>query len=317
MKKTILILLCVSMLCLCSCQKEEVKEDKPIIVCSIFPQYDFVKNIVGDRCEVILLQKNGNDMHSFEPTPKDIVNISRADMFIIVDDTAEGWVKNVLEAVDNDNLNVVQIKDFCHLLENETPDSIRDDHSHGHSHSHGDGEECTHGYDEHMWTSLENAIHIVEGLTDILCHTYPENADCFKNNAGEYANSLSSLRSEYEALDIDGKRFIVADRFPFLYLANELQLDYVAAFPGCSDQTHSSFETLTYIIGEVKNSGVDCIFTTEDENTHIAEQVALSTGAEIYKLYSCQSIKKEQLEQGESYLSLMRKNLEILKEAYT
>lgn len=316
MKKIILILLCASLLCLCSCNTEVPKTDKPVIVCSIFPQYDFVRNIVGDRCEVILLQKNGNDMHSFEPTPRDIVDISRADMFIIVDDMAQGWVNNVLSAVDNENLSVVQMKDFCHLLQNETPESIRDDHSHGHSHSHEEGEECSHGYDEHMWMSVENAIHTVDGLKNLLCERYPENSEYFENNSEKYTESLSKLFSEYQKLSLDGKRFIVADRFPFLYLANELHLDYVAAFPGCSDQTHSSFETLTYIMGEVENSEDNCIFTTEDENNHIAEQVALSTGAKIYKLYSCQSITKDQLESGESYLSLMTKNLEILKEAY-
>lgn len=304
------------MLFLCSCNTKAPNEDKSVIVCSIFPQYDFVKNIVGDACEVILLQKNGNDMHSFEPTPRDIVNISKADMFIIVDDVAEGWVENVLGAVDNDDLKVVQLKEFCHLLENETPDSIRDDHSHGHSHSHNEGEVCNHGYDEHMWMSIENAIHTVEGLTELLCERYPDNSECFENNATRYIESLLALKGEYEKSDLEGKRFIVADRFPFLYLANELHLDYVAAFPGCSDQTHSSFETLTYIIGEVKENKVGCIFTTEDENNHIAEQVATSTGAEIYKLYSCQSITKEQLDAGESYLSFMTKNLEILKEAY-
>ena len=316
MKRIILILLCMSMLCLCSCNTEAPKADKPVIVCSIFPQYDFVKNIVGDRCEVILLQKNGNDMHSFEPTPKDVADIARADMFIIVDDVAEGWVNNVLSAVDNEKLSVVQIKDFCHLLENETPDSIRNDHSHGHSHSHNDGEVCDHGYDEHMWMSIENAIHTTDGLKNLLCEKYPEHSEYFEGNSEKYTESLSKLFLEYQKLDLEGKRFVVADRFPFLYLASELHLDYVAAFPGCSDQTHSSFETLTYIIGEVKESEVGCIFTTEDENNHIAEQVHLSTGAQIYKLYSCQSITKEQLDAGESYLSLMTKNLEILKEAY-
>ena len=317
MKKIIIVLICLSMLCLCSCNKESSKSDKPVIVCSIFPQYDFVRNIVGDRCEVILLQKNGNDMHSFEPTPKDILDISRAYMLIVADSQAESWVENLLEAVDNQKLELVQMKDFCHLLENETPESIRDDHSHGHSHSHEDGESCNHGYDEHMWTSIENAIHTVEGIGGMLCEKYPESSEYFEKNISEYISSLSALGDEYEKLDVEGKRFIVADRFPFLYLANELGLDYVAAFPGCSDQTHSSFETLTYIIGEVNESGVDCIFTTEDENTHIAGQVADSTGAKIYKLYSCQSITKEQLESGESYISLMRKNLETLKEAYS
>ena len=140
--------------------------------------------------------------------------------------------------------------------------------------------------------------------------------DEFIKNANEYIEELEALDSEFAALNLEGKKFIVADRFPFLYLAKEYGLDYLAAFPGCSDQTHSSFEVMTYLIGEVKEHNVRAIFKTEDENVHIAEQLSDSTGAEIYTLYSCQSITKAQLDAGESYISLMRKNLETMKEAY-
>ena len=313
-------LLLFSVFALASCGTGNPKKDneKPVIVCSIFPQYDFVRQIVGDKAEVILLQKNGTDMHSFEPTPGNILDICRADIFVIVDRGAEGWVDGVLEAAGNDSLTLIEMSSFCHLLEEETPESIRGDHDHSHSHDHdhGDGESCAISFDEHMWMSIENVIHTVEGICDTLSANFSENADEFTKNTERYIEELEALDSEFAALNLEGKKFIVADRFPFLYLAREYGLDYLAAFPGCSDQTHSSFEVMTYLIGEVKEHNVGVIFKTEDENAHIATQLSDSTGAKIYTLYSCQSITKAELDRGESYISLMRKNLETMKEAY-
>ena len=302
----------------CSSENSKKDNEKPVIVCSIFPQYDLVRQIVGDKAEVILLQKNGTDMHSFEPTPGNIVDICRADIFVIVDRGAEGWVDGVLDAANNDDLELIEMSSFCHLLEEETPESIRGDHDHAHSHdhNHGDGDSCAVSFDEHMWMSIENAIHTVKGISNILCEKYPLYANDFCANATEYKEKLEELDGEFAALNLEGKKFIVADRFPFLYLAQEYELDYLAAFPGCSDQTHSSFEVMTYLIGEVKEHGVNVIFKTEDENAHIATQLSDSTGAKIYTLYSCQSITRAQLDAGESYYSLMRKNLETMKEAY-
>ena len=321
MRKLALLVALIIVICaLSGCNTESIKNDndKPVIVCSIFPQYDFVRQIVGDKAEVILLQKNGTDMHSFEPTPQNILDVCRADIFVIVDKGAESWVDNVLEAAGNDDLTLIEMSSFCHLLEEETPESIRGDHDHSHSHDHdhGDGDSCTISFDEHMWMSIENAIHTIEGINDILCEKYPQLQDSFLANADAYIEKLEDLDGEFSALNLEGKRFIVADRFPFLYLAQEYELDYLAAFPGCSDQTHSSFEVMTYLIGEVKEHNVSVIFKTEDENAHIAEQLSDSTGAKIYTLYSCQSITRAQLDAGESYLSLMRKNLETMKEAY-
>ena len=190
MKRVISLLIAAILLlgvfALVGCSTENPKKDneKPVIVCSIFPQYDFVRQIVGDMAEVILLQKNGTDMHSFEPTPGNIIDICRADVFVIVDRGAEGWVDGVLEAANNDSLTLIEMSSFCHLLEEETPESIRGDHNHSHSHDHDhkDGESCAIDFDEHMWMSVENAIHTVEGICDMLCRKFPENADGFLEN---------------------------------------------------------------------------------------------------------------------------------------
>lgn len=295
------------------CTRQERKDERPLIVCSVFAQYDLLGHIVGDRCDVILLQKNGNDMHSFDPTPADILNVAYADMLVVVDRDAESWVDDVIEAADNSALELIEIKNYCLLLHEESQNTIRDEHSHGHNHEHDD-HECE--YDEHVWMSLENAIDILSSLCDLVCERYPENAEYFRENMKEYSDNLSELRERYIALELSGERFIVADRFPFLYLAHELELDYTAAFPGCSDSTHASFEVITYLIEEVEHSRTKCIFKTEDSNINIADQVSYATGAKVYSLQSCQSITQKMLDEGVSYYSIMEKNLEILQEAY-
>ncbi len=306
------LLLCSS-LALSSCTERAEESDKPIIVCSIFPQYDFVRQIVGERAKVILLQKNGADMHSFEPTAKNILDVAMADMLITVGGESDGWVEGVLRSADNENLKHVEIFSFAELLYEETPESMREhDHSHGHEHEHGEGEL----YDEHVWTSLCNAISIVRGLCDEISATFPEYKEEFFDNAEEYIEKLEALDSDFEELGLEGKPFIVADRFPFLYFAEQYSLDFLGAFPGCSSETHASFEIMTYLIHEVEHLGADCIFVTEGSSLGIAERISEQTGAKIYVINSLQSITDEQLRAGEGYLELMRKNYEILAEAY-
>lgn len=298
-----------------SCTQKEVENDKFTIVCSVFAQYDFCKQIVGDKADVILLQKNGNDMHSFDPTAKNIIDVHSADMLVLVSFDVEAWAEGVIESADNSELCVVEIMDFADtLLDEEDIVSIRNDHTHDHDHDHDHDHECN--YDEHVWMSIDNSLSIINKLCERIVSLCPEYKDEFYKNASEYVNKLSLLADEYESLNLKGKRFIVADRFPFLYFANEWELNYIAAFPGCSNETNSSFEVIVNLIEEVNKSGAYCIFTTEDENLNIAEQISNSTGAKIYKLSSCQSITKEELYNNESYYSIMKRNLEVLKEAY-
>ncbi len=300
---------------LASCDGTEAVSDKPVIVCSIFPQYDFVNKIVGERAEVILLSANGADMHSFEPTAKNILDIARADVLVTVGGESDGWVEGVLKSADNEGLKHIEIFSYAELLHEETPESMREhDHSHGHDHGHDHGEEGL--FDEHVWTSLSNAIKIVRGLRLELCASFPEYSDEFSANAEKYIEELVALDSDFRALELEGKPFIVADRFPFLYFAEEYSLDFLGAFPGCSSETHASFEVMTYLIGEVDHRGADCIFVTEGGGLGIAERISEETGAKIYVLNSVQSIAREQLDAGVGYLEIMRENYKILAEAY-
>ena len=321
MKRIVSIIILAALLCsaalFTSCDGRVEGSDKPTVVCSIFPQYDFVKNIVGDRAEVILLQANGADMHSFEPTAKNILDIARADVLVTVGGESDGWVEGVLRSADNQEIVHIEMFSFAELLYEETPESMREhDHAHGHDHGH----DHDHGegglYDEHIWTSIKNAIKIVRGLGAELGAAIPEYSHEFSQNAEKYIEKLEALDSDIEALGLEGKPFIVADRFPFLYFSEEYGLDFLGAFPGCSSETHASFEIMTYLIDEVERRGADCIFVTEGSSLGIAERIGEETGAKIYVLNSLQSITDNELKQGVGYLELMRKNYEILAEAY-
>lgn len=309
----ILIAIMLSMFSLSSCVSIKEESDKPIIVCSIFPQYDFVRHIVGERAEVILLSANGADMHSFEPTAKNILDIARADVLVTVGGESDTWVEGVLKSAENQDILHIELFSFADLLHEETPESMREhDHAHGHDHDHEEGEL----FDEHVWTSPSNAIKIVKGLVDELSCRFPEYIEEFSLNATGYISELESLCADFSALELEGKPFIVADRFPLLYFAEEYELDFLGAFPGCSSETHASFEIMTFLLGEVERRGADCIFVTEGSSLGIAERIGEETGAKIYVFNSLQSVTSEQLQSGEGYIELMRKNYETLAEAY-
>ena len=319
MKRSVLLILTVCLLAsvfmFTSCDAADTDSDAPTVVCSVFVEYDFVKNIVGDSVEVILLQKNGVDMHSFEPTARNILDIARADALITIGGESDTWVEGVLASAENEDIRHIEIFPFCELLHEETPDSMRDhdhDHDHDHGHDHGEGE----AFDEHVWMSLGNAKAIVSGLCGELSDIFPQYKAQFEENADKYIEKLDGLDADFRALGLEDKPFIVADRFPFLYFADEYGLDFLGAFPGCSSETHASFDTLVYMIDEVKEREADCIFITEGSTLGIAERISEETGAKIYVFNSIQSITDAQLREGVGYLELMRENFEILAEAY-
>lgn len=322
MKRIFLVIVVFALLCsalvISSCDSVNKETDKPLIVCSIFPQYDFVSQIVSDRADVILLSANGADMHSFEPTAKNILDIAGADVLVTVGGESDSWVSGVLKSADNEDLKHIEIFSYAELLCEETPESMREhDHSHGHDHGHDHDHGESEIYDEHVWTSVSNAIKIVDGLCLELCETFPEYSGEFRANADKYIGELHKLKADFECLELDGKPFIVADRFPFLYFAEEQSLDFLGAFPGCSSETHASFEVVTYLIGEVERRGAECIFITEGSSLGIADRISEETGAKIYTLNSIQSVTNEQLKSHQGYLELMRQNYEILAEAYS
>lgn len=318
MKKILFILvfaLLLSCVLLPSCaQKPSSDDGKFTVVCSIFPQYDFCRIITGGEDEVILLQENGVDMHSYEPTSSDILTVAKADMLVYTGGASDAWVEGVLRSADNESITTVSLFDFANLLSADELEAEHG-HDHDHNHAHGDGEVCGE-YDEHVWTSPKNAVRIVEGLCDELCRANPAGSDRYRKNAAEYIEKLQALDKAYEEFFGADITLIVADRFPFLYLAHDYGIDYHAAFSGCSSETGASFEVVISLIEEVKESGTRVVFDTDNSGSDVAKRVAQECGAELMTLYSCQSVTRAQIGDGASYIYLMEKNLETLREAY-
>lgn len=286
-----------------------------MVVCSIFPQYDFCRIITGGEDEVILLQENGVDMHSYEPTSRDILTISKADMLIYTGGASDSWVQGVIRSADNKKIITASLFDYATLLDSKELE-VEHGHTHHHEHDHADGEVCGE-YDEHVWTSPKNAINIVNGLCEELCKANPEGSERYRKNTEEYIKKLEALDASYnEFFSSVEPTLIVADRFPFLYLANDYDVNYHAAFSGCSSETGASFEVVLSLIDEVRESKSTVIFDTDNSGSDVAKRVAAECGVEIKTLYSCQSVTSEQLDSGETYISFMEKNLETLKEAY-
>lgn len=306
MKKTALILLTILLLlpALHGCRNPE-NGDGFSIVTTIFPVYDFTRAIVGDRGSVTNLLRPGEETHSYEPTPADIIKIKNADVFIYIGGESDTWADTVLASLDTSKLKIVTLIDSVNVLEEE------EDHEHEHGHDHD------HGYDEHIWTSPVNAIKMTEKIAEAVIAADPDGADIYRGNLDTYRGELESLDSMFRKTVSDAKRktVVLADRFPFLYFEHEYGLEFHAAYSGCSDESDVSAGVIAGLIKTVKDENIPVVFMTELSSGRIAETVSSATGAGILTLHSCSNVSKAEAEAGETYISLMKKNNENLKAA--
>lgn len=306
-----------------ACSKSETPESgesvrpeskKLSIVCSIFPQYDFCKEIVGENAELTLLLKSKVDMHNYKPSAEDILKIRNSDIFIDIGGESDEWANEVFETVKSETplilslINVVDAKDEKALEGMETEEHDHDDESH-------EGEEHAEK-DEHVWTSLKNAELIVKAITEKVCALDPENADEYEKNSKTYLSKLSSLEKEYAETVKTAKRKVLlfGDRFPFGYLADDYSLECYAAFSGCSAETRASFETIAFLAGKVKEKELPFVLKIDGSDGSVAKTVASQSNAEVRTLNSCQSVSEDDIKNGVSYLSIMKDNLSVLKE---
>lgn len=302
MKRLIAALLCLClMLCGCTAQPEKPhNETKLQIVCTSFPAYDFAREIAGDRAELTLLIKPGSEVHSYEPTPKDMIRIQESDLFICNGGESEQWAKTLITP----ELNTIHMMDCVDTVE-ESADGI---------YNAEDGEP---ELDEHVWTSPLNAIKISEEICNALCKLDTDNAEAYKTNFTAYKAQLMALDREFrQVIKNSGKHTLVfADRFPMRYFALEYGLDCYAAFPGCSSETEPSAKTVAYLIDRVREDKIPAVLYMEFSNQKMADVICEDTGCKKLPFYSAHSVSAEQFEQGVSYLDLMRINLNSLKEA--
>ena len=283
------------------------------VVTTIFPTYDFVRQIGGENVNVTMLLKPGQEAHSYEPTPKDILNIQNSDLFIYVGGENDVWVDEILDSMENNRPQTLKLLDITNTLEEEIVEGMEDEHNHHHDHSHEDEASI----DEHVWTSPKNSILIVKEINNILSEKDEKNSNIYNTNAENYIKSLENLDEKFRQVVDSSKRKTVlfGDRFPFIYFAKEYGINYYAAFSGCSTETEASPKTITFLINKVKEEQIPVVFTIEFSNGKIADTIVEATDTKKLMLNSGHNLTKEQLESGVTYLSLMEENVEILREA--
>lgn len=314
MKKFFAILIALSLaLSLAACGEAPEADNGGIsVVATTFAPYDFARQLVGDMGTVSMLLPPGSESHSYEPTPKDILEIQNADVFIYVGGESDAWVTDVLESV-GEGVRAVTLMDCVELLEEETVEGMEAEE---HDHEHGEeGHEAE--YDEHVWTSPRNAALICEKIAAALCEADPANASVYNANLAVYSAELAKLDAAFTGIVADGARktIIFADRFPLLYFARAYGLTYYAAFPGCSEDAEPSAATVAFIIDKVKEEDIPVVFHVELANEDMADIVCDETGAVKRQFNACHNVTRAQFNAGVTYLDLMWENTEVLKEA--
>ena len=326
---------------------------KPSIVCTAFPQYDWTLQILGDRAdqfEVTLLNHQGTDMHSFQPTAANMMSMANCDLFIHIGGFSEGWVPAALESADNHDAEVLTLLDHVDAKAEEFTEGMEHNHDHDHSHAvtgepadesvshtadtddvgtHDDyeAEADTHDghahaeeLDEHLWLSLRCAQDACDAITEAISQLDPAGAATYEANAASYKEQLHALDHQYEETvhEADTNVLLFADRFPFRYLTDDYGIEYLAAFPGCSAETEASFETILYLSEEMEAHQLTCAVVLEGSKEDFAKTVIRNTSVEnprILTLNSMQSVNQRDIDAGVTYLGIMEENLEVLKEA--
>ena len=320
-------LICGSLLTGCGTGRSEDASEKAqddgriSVVTTIFPQYDFVRQIAGDSVDLKMLLKPGEETHSYEPTPQDIIAIQNSDIFIYVGGENDAWVEDILDSMPDAGMRTLKLIDCVDTVEEEHVEGMQEQpgHSHEEEEYHGDETEeahSVHEIDEHVWTSPVNASAIVDEIKELLAQTDPENRQRYEENAEAYEAELAALDAAFrEVVDNAGRRLVIfGDRFPFRYFADEYGLDYYAAFPGCASDTEPSAAVMAFLINKVAEEKVPAVLKMELSNENIANAIAEATGTEVRTFYSCHNLTAEEFENGETYLSMMQKNVETLKE---
>ena len=330
MKKIIIEVLCMLLtagaLAGCGEKNKSEKNADLSIVATIFPGYDWVREIMGDEAEnadITMLMDNGTDLHSYQPTADDISKISKCDLFIYAGGESDEWVKDALKQAENKDMKVINMMEMLgdSIKTEEVVEGMESEHDHDHDEDgdHHDSDQEVE-YDEHTWLSLKNAEMICEAIENDLSSLDPENKDIYKKNSEEYISKLSELDSKYQKTvdDAARKTVLFGDRFPFRYLTDDYGLDYYAAFVGCSAETEASFKTVKFLAEKVDELDLPCVMTIEGSDHKIAETIIRNTADKDQKVLtmdSMQAVTASDLKDGKTYLSVMEKNLEALKEA--
>lgn len=299
MKRFITVfLIAVILFSMCSCTVEKPSV-KPQIIATLFPQYDFARAIVGDTADVTLLISPGTETHSFDPSARDMVKIRECDAVLYTGDESEPWVPSLLKGNDG-NFAVIDVSDGIELID-------LDDHDDEHTHHHNT--------DPHIWTSPVNAIKMIENICSALCELYPEYSEVYRQNAESYTDELIELDSDIRTVIDSAKRreIVCGGEFALLYFVTEYGLRYTAAYDSCGGESEPSPRRVAQIIDKINEDNIPVIYCKELSNTSVADTIAADTGAESLLLHSCHNVTRDEFENGATYISLMRQNLENLR----
>lgn len=322
------VFLLVGMLAGCSPLWKDRTSNKLKIVTTIFPEYDWVREILGDKekdADITMLLDNGVDLHSYQPTSQDILKISNCDMFLYVGGESDGWVEDVLKEAENKDMVVINLLEVLgdSVKTEEMVEGMQapeEEHKENPEGEKEEEEEQSQEADEHVWLSLKNAKVLCSYIAGKLGSLDRENAELYEENAQNYMAKLEELDGEYQsAADSSDKKILLfGDRFPFRYLVDDYGLDYYAAFVGCSAETEASFEAIAFLAKKTDELELPGILTIEGREHKIAETVVSNTRSKDQKILtmdSMQSTTSQEAKEGKTYLSVMEKNLEVLKQA--
>lgn len=310
LKRTLsfLIMILFVLVGLSSCNVPVNNEDSKLsIVTTIFPVYDFIRQIAGDKVKVIMLLPPGVESHSYEPTPSDIIEIENADMFFYISEHTETWVSRITSVIRNDEVKLICLADAVGI------EIHGHNHEHGEDHSHTD--ECE--TDEHIWTNLDTSAQLVSCIGQKIAEADDQNKDFYLNNAENYKSDILKLKDDFSEMISQSERKLIVSgsRFAMKNFTAQFGLEYIAAFDSCVDNTEPSAGVMAKIIDTITKSDIPVIFYEELTEPKIARAVSLETGAKMLLLHSCHNVSAQELENGATYISLMKQNYNNIKEA--
>lgn len=302
-------------------------DDKIEVIATLFPQYDFVKQIGGEKVSVTLLLPPGAESHTYEPTPQDMVNINNSDLFVFTGEEMEPWADNLISGMKNDirvldlskTVDLINTEEFEDEHENDHGDEVHqheEDNHQKHSHEHEENKHH-HSYDPHIWLNPLYAIKMVESIKEELCAVDPENREYYENNANEYINQIKQLDSEFEEVvnSSKNKKIAFGGAFAYAYFVERYNLEFISAYDTCGESAEPSTAKIKEVIDYINKNKIPVVFYKEYSNGNIAKTISEATGAKMLVFNTVHNLSKQEIENGATYVSIMNQNLEKLKES--
>lgn len=276
-------------------------QKKLTIVASLFPQFDFARQIVGDKATVTLLLPPGTESHTYDPTPLDITNIHDSDIFIYTGKNMEPWADRIISGINDQNITILDVTGNINLVKDDHDSEAEEDHD--------------HEYDPHVWLDPTLSMKMVDNILKTLCEKDPVNADFYRTNAENYKQQLQKLDDDiFEVVENAKKDTIVfGGRFAYIYFINHFGLKYVSAYDNCSAETEPSMKRIGEIIEFIKTNQISCIFYEELADPKMARTIAEEAGIEMALFSTAHNITRDEKDAGITYIDIMRNNLESLK----